>query len=557
MPTRVVCLGGGHCAAIIAKNFRKAIRRSLIDATFVDRDNFTVFHGFIPEMLCAKVQPSQLASPARRIFPPAHFHNAEIESIDLDAHTVITSRKLDGRQYVLPYDHLILAIGSIDDLSRYAGTAEHAQRLKTYSDCLKCRSHIINMLEMAAIENDPMERRRLLTFVVVGGNFGGTEVATELQDYLHSLTRREYSDIRPEEIKVILVHSGSRILPELRQHHEPLIVWAERFLATSGVEFRFDTRVTAATPEEVVLSTGERIPARTVISCSGTAQSPLLDGLELPRDDRGRIRVDENLRVLGRANVWAGGDCAAVPHPNGGICPQLAIFAETQGRQIARNVVALADGKPLKPYRFTGLGDACSLGRRRAVGHLKGIPLKGRFAWVAWRFMLLRFVPALDRKIRLVIDWALWPIFGRDVVNFRMDDSFGVRRQHYEPGQEIIREGDIGRYLYVISEGEVEVLRTTASGPEILATLGRGQHFGEVAVFNNVRRTASVRARTQVELLSIGHQESLALSVIAPFADVVTKTPTAVVVPAAASAGEFETPPISNAVPVARRAERG
>jgi NADH dehydrogenase len=533
MLTRVVCLGGGHCAASLAKHFGPAINRGLIEVTFIDRDNFSVFHGFIHEMLCAKVQPSQIASPARRIFPPSKFHNGEIERIDLAAQTVTTSRMLDGREYVLPYDHLILALGSIDDLSRYAGTAEHAQKLKTYSDCFKCRNHIIGMLELADIETDPIERRRLLTFVIVGGNFGGTEVATELQDYLHSLTRHEYPGIRPEEIKVVLICAGSHVLPELSQHHEPLITWAEGFLATSGVDIRYNTKVTAATPEEVVLSTGERIPSRTVISCSGTAQSPLLDGLDLLRDDRGRVKVDENLRVLGRTNIWAGGDCAAVPHPKGGSCPQLAIYAQTQGRQIAKNVIATVAGGKSKRYRFTGIGDACSLGRRRAVGHIKGIRLTGFIAWIAWRMTLLQFVPTWDRKVRLVIDWILWPVFGRDVVNIRMDDSFGMRREHYEPGQEIVREGEIGRRLYIIWEGEVEVFRADGSGSEVLATLGRGQHFGEAAVFQDVRRTASVRARTRVDVLSIGHTESQALSVMSSFGDAINKLPVTAVPPAA------------------------
>lgn len=526
MVTRIVCLGGGHCAATLAKHLAPAVKRGAIDVTFIDRDNFSVFHGFIHEMLCAKVQPSQIASPARRIFPPSKFHNAEIERIDLSAQTITTSRTLDGREYVLPYDHLVLALGSIDDLSRYAGTAEHAQKLKTYSDCFKCRNQIITMLELADIETDPAERRRLLTFVVVGGNFGGTEVATELYEYLNSLTKKEYPGIRPDELKVLLICAGSHILPELGQHHQPLVEWAEKFLATSGVDIRYNTKVTAATPEEVVLSTGERIPSRTLISCSGTAQSPLLDGLDLSRDERGRVKVDENLRALERANIWAGGDCAAVPHPKGGSCPQLAIYAETQGRQIAENLIATIEGGKTKPYRFTGLGDAVSLGRRRAVGHLKGIRLTGFVAWVAWRLTLIQFVPTWDRRIRLAIDWMLWPIFGRDVVSIRTDDSVGIRREHYEPGQEIVREGEIGRRLYIIWDGEVEVVRAGPSDPEVLATLGRGQHFGETAVFQNVRRTASVRARTRVDVLSIGHKESLALSVMDSFGDTISKLPT-------------------------------
>jgi NADH dehydrogenase len=307
------------------------------------------------------------------------------------------------------------------------------------------------------------------------------------------------------------------VLPELLPHHAPLVDWAEKFLKTSGVEFRFDTRVAAATPDEIVLSTGERIPSRTVISCSGTAPSPLLEGLALQRDERGRVKVDEHMRALGHTNIWAGGDCAAVPHPKGGICPALAVYAMTQGQMIGKNVTATVEGRGLQRYRFTGLGDACSLGRRRAVAHVKGIRLTGRLAWVVWRFFLLSFVASHDRKVRIFLDWLLWPILGRDVINIRMDEPYGVRRQHFAAGQEIIREGAIGRRLYIVMDGEVDVSRAGPSGPEHLATLSRGQHFGEVAVFQDSRRTASVHARTKVELLSVGQGESKALGSALPW----------------------------------------
>jgi NADH dehydrogenase len=525
MPTRVVCLGGGQAAVQIARGFRQAIRRGLLDVTIVSRDNFHVFHGFVPEMLCGKVRPDQITSPARRVFAPARFHNGEIEKIDLAARKVTTSRLLDGRQHVLPYDHLIISIGSMDDLSRYAGTAEHAQKLRTYWHCFKCRSHILDMLEMAQIEEDPVERRRLLTFVVVGGNFGGVEVATELQEYLGSLAGGEYPDIHPDEITVMLVHSGDRILPELREHHEPLVAWAERHLSRNGIDVRLNTRVQAATPEEVVLSTGERAPSRTIITCAGTAQSPLLETLGVSRDERGRIVVDQYLRVQGLDNVWAGGDCAAVPHPKGGTCPPLAIFAHTAGRRIADNIVRSVECRPLEPYRFTGLGDACTVGHRSAVAHLKGIRLTGFAAWVVWRLMGLRFVPSFDRKARLVVDWLLWPLVGRDVINVRSDEAYGIHRQHYEPGQDIVRQGEIGRCLYIIWKGEVEVVRETPSGSEHVATLGPGQHFGEVAVFERVRRTATVRARSAVELLAVGQTEALALSALPSFGEVVRRAP--------------------------------
>ena len=257
----------------------------------------------------------------------------------------------------------------------------------------------------------------------------------------------------------------------------------------------------------------------------------------------------EHMRALGRANIWAGGDCAAVPHPKGGPCPPLAIYAMTQGQMIAKNIIATVQAKSLKRYRFTGIGDACSLGRRRAVAHVRGVRFTGLVAWVAWRLMLLSFVESFDRKVRIFIDWLLWPVLGRDVINIRMDEPYGIRRQHYEPGQEIIREGEIGRRLYIIMDGEVEVSRSGPNGPEVLATLGRGQHFGEVAVFQDSRRTASVHARTKVELLSVGQGESKALGSVLPafggaMAVVSAKVPAAVAITSeAALRGEGESAP--------------
>jgi NADH dehydrogenase len=512
MTTRVVCLGGGYAAVPLAHGLRKAIRVGRIDLTIVSRDNFHAFHGFVHEMLCGKVQPGQIISPARRIFLPAKFHNAEIESIDLTGRTVTTGRLLDGRQHLLPFDHLVLALGSVDDLSRYAGIAEHALKLKTYWDCFRARSHILSMLEMAEIEEDPVERVRLLTFVIAGGNFGGIEVATELQELVQSLAGREYPRIRGDEVRVVIVHSVDRILPELLQHHEPLVAWAERYLATSGIEFRLNTRVKAATAEEVILETGERIPSRTIISCTGTAHSPLLASLNVARDERGRVRTDEFLRVVGHPNVWAGGDCAAVPHPDGGVCPPVAIFALTAGRQIARNVQRAVEGRPLERYRFTGLGGAVSLGHRRAVAHLKGVRLYGLLAWVSWRLLFLSFVPAFDRKVRLLLDWIVWPFIGRDIANMKAEQPLAVQREHFEPGQDIIRQGDVGQRLYLIWDGQVDVLKDGPSGSEHVATLLPGQHFGEIAVFEGSRRTATVRAQSRVELISIGRAEAIALS---------------------------------------------
>lgn len=517
-PARILCLGGGWTALYLCRALRGAMRRGLVDVTVVSRDNFHTFHGFIAEMLVGRIQPGQIMTPARRIFAPAHFHNAEIESIDVAAKTVTASRILDGREQVLSYDHLVVGLGSRDDLSRYPGLAEHAHRLRSYWDAFRARNDIISMLEMAEIETDPAERRRLLTFVVAGGNYGGVEVASELSEYFTLLTRREYPRLKREEFRVVLVHSGERLLPELEQHYPRLADYGARMVARNGIEARLGTRLVAATPEEAVTDSGERIPTRTIISCIGMAMPPLLDHIPCERErPDGRVLADAFGRVVGVPGVWAGGDCAATPHPKGGTYPPLAIYAMAAGWRVGRNIQRTLEQRALRPARFTGLGDAVSFGRRRAVGHFKGMPIYGFAGWVMWRVSLLAFMPTWDRRVRTLLDWILTPIFGRDVVNMRLQQPVGVGRELYESGQEIIRQGDIGRRLYLVLKGEVEVVKRDAAGAEeVVAVLAAGEHFGETAVFSNVRRTATVRARTRVELVSLGRSEAVALTESSP-----------------------------------------
>jgi NADH:ubiquinone reductase (H+-translocating) len=526
-PTRIVCLGGGWVAVYLVKSLRAAIRRGEVELTVVSRENYHTFHGFIPEMLVGRIQPQQLVAPARWVFRPAHFHNAEIESIDPVARKVVTSRAIDGREYVLEYDHAVLNLGSVDDLSRFPGLAEHSVRIKTYWDSVKARSHVLSLLEMAELEADPEERRSLLTFVCVGGNFGGIEVAAELANYFEVLVRKEFPRLRREDFRVVVVHSGEEILPELGDSQPRLVRYARDFLTRSGIEFRVNTRLTAATSEEAVLNGNERIRTRSILSCAGSAFSPLLDNLPHEQDERGRIRVEATGRVVGSGSLWAAGDCAAMPHPNGGVCPTIATYAMFGGKHVGQNLVRLLRGKPLRPFSFSGIGEGCSIGHRRAVAHIKGIPIWGIPGWVLWRATFMYFVPSWDRKLRILMDWILTAVSGRDIANIRMNEAFGVRKEMYEPGQDIVREGDVGRKMYLITEGEVEVVRTVAEGSEErLGMLGPGQHFGEVAIFSDRRRTATVRARSRVRLLALGGSEALNLSeAVRPFGERVRALP--------------------------------
>lgn len=511
-PPHVVCLGGGYVAIYLARALRRHIRAGRIRLTVIDQDNFQCFHGLIPEMLTGKIQPTDTLSPARHLFLPGDFVNAEVEEIDLAAREVTVSRFLDGRRLTIGYDHVVLGLGVTENLGRFPGLAEHSFRLKAYSGCLAARNHVISMLELADMERDPVERQRLLTFTIVGGGYAGVEVAGEMREFLPGVARSYFPHIPVEQIRIVLVASGDHILPELHTHKPGLVRYAQRVLSRDPhLEMRLNSRLASATAEEAVLEGGERIPTRTIISCTGMAAVPIVDRLPL-RKVGGRVVTDAYGRVEGHDNVWAGGDCAAVPLPGGGIAPALAIWAMTVGRLIGTNLVRHTAGKPLRPYRFTGLGDACVLGHRKAVGHVKGITLRGFAAWVVWRIFMLIYLPSREKKVRVFGNWLMAPFFGRDLINLRVHQPVDLAPLIFEPGQDIVRKGDVGNSLFVIQEGQVEVLDPDRPGTEPLAVLHRGQHFGEIAVFERRPRTATVRALTRVKVLQVRREAATALS---------------------------------------------
>src|SRR5215469_5293009 len=512
--TRVVCLGGGWVAIYLARALRPAGRNGSLKLTVISRDNYSTVHGLIAEMLTCKIQPQQINSSVREMIAPAQLHNAEIESVDLTNRCVHTRRLLDGRAYTVPYDQLVVGVGSVEDFSRYAGIGEHTFPLKTFADCYRLRNHLVSVLETASIETDPAERRRLLTFVIAGGNYAGVEVACDLVDYFRFLTRRRYPELKFQEFRVVLVESGSRILPELGKRHPYLVSYAEKRVEKLRIQVHLDTRLHAATADEAVLTSGEHIPARTIITCTGMKCSPLLEQFTCERDPRGRLLTDEFCRVPGLANVWAGGDCAAVPHPDGGTCPPLAHYAQKAGSNIGANILRGAAAKQLKPYSFNGLGEACTLGHRCAIAHLKGVRSYGFPAWIGWRFIVLTmFVPSWTRRVRLMFDWWLTLILGRDIVNPRIEERGAISHALYEPGQIIVGAGETRRYHYMVESGQVDVVANNQDGEVILSSLKAGDYFGD-----DCRPVSDcrIRARTRVRLLAIDSEAASALSLVRP-----------------------------------------
>jgi NADH dehydrogenase len=452
-------------------------------------------------MLTCKIQPQQINSSVREMIAPALLHNAEIESVDVANRQVLTRRSLDGRAYTLPYDHLVVGVGSVEDFSRYAGIADHTFPLKTFSDCYRLRNHLVSVLEMASIETNPEERRRLLTFVVAGGNYAGVEVASDLVDYFRFLTRKRYPELKLQEFRTVLLETGPRILPELGKRQPSLVRYAEKRVQTLGIELRLNTGLRAATAEGAVLASGERIPTRSLITCTGMKASPVLDQFPYERDQRGRLLTDEFCRVPGAENIWAGGDCAAVPHPDGGTCPPLAHYAQKAGANIGANILRGSAGKPFQRYSFNGLGEACTLGHRSAIAHMKGVPTCGYLAWIGWRFIVLTmFVPSWTRRVRLMFDWWLTLILGRDIVNPRMDERGAMCHALYEPGQIVVGAGETRRYHYLVESGEADVVSGDRNGERLIGSHKAGDYFSDATHPNS---GCSIRARTRLRLLAI------------------------------------------------------
>jgi NADH dehydrogenase len=381
--------------------------------------------------------------------------------------------------------------------------AQHGLPIKTIGDALQIRNRALEMLEAAENTVDPDERRRMLTFVVAGGGYSGVEVAAELNDYVRAAERECYPVIQANDVRVILLHSGQRILPEISPS---LAQFAHRKLAQRGVDVRLGSRLASATAEYVTLTSGERIDTHTLIVAIGAAPNPVVQQMSLPME-RGRIVVDDTLRLKDGQPIWALGDCAAVPHPKkaGEAAPPTAQFAMREGKTVARNIMAAIEGRQPTRFGFKGLGEMVSLGDGAAVAELLGsIKVAGPLAWIMWRTFYLLRLPGLQRKVRVWIDWNMDRLFSRDLVQLRVQRTERVAHAHYEPGQEIIRQGDLADMFYVIARGKVEVVRHDGKQEVRLACLGAGESFGEIGLLQHRRRTATVRATESTDVIALG-----------------------------------------------------
>jgi len=500
--SRIIIVGGGFGGVMCARTLRRQLGPADAEIVLFNRENHLVFSPLLADAVGSSINILDVIVPLRQLLPGVQCRTEEILGVDLPGQAVEFEGE-DGRPRRLTYDHVVLAAGNVANLGVVPGMADHAFPLKTVGDAAVLRSHVLECLEKAEVCDDPEKRRWYLSFIVVGGGYSGVETAGEINDLVRS-SLRFFTHLREDDVSVTLIHSRDQLLPEISP---PLREFAREKMQGAGVTLRLNARVQLATGEGVGLA-DSFVRGATVVCTIGSTAAPVIEKLAAPKE-KGRLLTEPDLRLRGAATVWALGDCAAIVNAHDGQpSPPTGQFAERQGRQCADNIVRTLRGEPTRPFSFRVLGQLCSIGGHSAVAEMFGFRLSGFWAWFTWRGVYLFKLPSWSRRFQVGFDWAWLLLFPRDLSHLKTDVTDRVGRAHYQPGDHVFRQGEPPTNFFVIEKGEVEVVRTSPEQPdgEVLAVLGAGNFFGEAALLTNQPRTASVRARTPLEVVVLGRR---------------------------------------------------
>lgn len=400
---RIVVLGGGFGGIAAAQRLDRRFRFDDDTVIAVVSDtNFVVYTPMLADVAGGTIEPRHAVPPIRAFLKKAFLREATVQGIDV-AGQIVHGTLINGDTADLHYDYLVVALGAVTNYSHATGAAEHAFGLKDLFDAFRLRNRALTLLEWANTTRDPALRQELLTFVMAGGGFSGVEGIAALEDLLHGALRY-YPDIQPDEIRLILAPRGNRLLEEVDERLGAYVV--EKF-AQRAIDVRLGVGVNAVTERSATLTTGEVIPTRTVIWTAGIKVNPVLQDVDLPKNKHGAIQVNGQLQVLDHPNIYALGDCAAVPTPDGqGFYAPTAQNAIRQGPVAAANITAAIRGTGLtRTFAYKPVGSLASLGQRQAVAQIGNLRLSGLPAWFAWRAIYLAKLPTLSAKVRVGVDW--------------------------------------------------------------------------------------------------------------------------------------------------------
>jgi len=404
--TRILLLGGGFAGIYTARRLEKLFAgRRDVEIVLVSRDNFLLMTPLLFEVCSGTLGASDCSISIREFLRKVRFVEASVDEIDLK-HRLVRISSGDANKRELPYDQLVLALGSLTNTSRIPGS-EFAFTFKTLADAILLRNHVIERMERAEAESDPLQHRRDLTFVVIGGGLVGVEVFGELTAFMDEILRY-YPAIRREEIRLYLLEASGKIMPELS---EKLAEYSSHVLSKRrGVSIRVNSPVERITPGQVHLK-DEILEASTIVLSAGIAPSPIVAVLPVEKDRHGKIAVEATMRCKQHPEVWAAGDCASIPDPTGKPYPDLAQHAMREAKVLADNIYATVNRLPMKPFVYRTKGVMASLGHHRGVAAAIGVPLRGFLAWWLRRSYYLLVTPRMAQRVGLVADWTIGLFF--------------------------------------------------------------------------------------------------------------------------------------------------
>ena len=470
----IIIAGGGFAGAYCARTLGRALgREGPKKVALIAERNVLVFQPMLAEVAGSTLAPLDVVNPLRHFCRGVSVFQGTIQRIDWETKTVAIDGGPFTRNRELGFDQLVLALGSATDLRAIPGMAEYGRPMKDLADAVRLRSVLINRLEEANLTENAEDRVRLLTFVVVGGGYTGVETAGQIADFLQE-AYRYYHALEGFAPKVILVHAGEELLPEIGP---ALGRYAREVLVERGTEVRLKTKVVSVTARRVHLEDGMLIEANTVVTTIGSGPNPLV--LDLCRQlkleaPKGRVKVEPTLRVPGWEGLWAVGDGAAVPWSDRGqakVSPPTAQFAVRQGVQLGKNLLRAAQGRPLRPFRHRYMGQLAVVGKRHAVAEVMGLHFRGLIAWWLWRTIYLAKLPGAMRRLRVTLDWTFDLFFPRDTSLVMPPANEALRVVHLDKGDPLFARGDRCRVLFYVRRGAVAL--SPAEGPaEVVAAGG-------------------------------------------------------------------------------------
>ncbi|MEU0405870.1 NAD(P)/FAD-dependent oxidoreductase [Streptomyces sp. NPDC006197] len=424
-PARILVVGGGYVGMYTALRLQRQLRTELGDGTaeivVVTPEPYMTYQPFLPEAAAGSISPRHVVVPLRRVLDRCRIVIGEVHSVDHAKRTATLSTLATEEEGAgtldMTYDELVIAPGSVSRTLPVPGLADHGIGFKTVEEAIGLRNHVIEQMDIASSTRDPAIRDAALTFVFVGGGYAGVEALAELED-MARYTARYYHNLKPEDLRWVLVEASDRILPEVG---EEMGRYAIRELRGRNIDVRLRTRLETCEDRVAVLSDGTRLPTRTVVWTAGVKPAPVLAATDLPLDERGRLRCTARLTVDGVEHAWAAGDAAAVPDVTakepGKECAPNAQHAVRQAKVLAENIAASLRGQPLKEYAHAYVGSVASLGLHKGVAHVYGRKLKGYPAWFMHRAYHLSRVPTFNRKARVLAEWTLSGLFKREIVS--------------------------------------------------------------------------------------------------------------------------------------------